>query len=125
MSQGFTNQSSFNFFFEWFYEDHFKIIEVIFQNFSEDTTVLKAMFQLMIELLNNSSGRLKSDSCYLNGFLLFKEISGIMMQYFKYVNLYEAKKIHGDIYENKYQFIEMAVEIYANLVAGNFINFSV
>jgi hypothetical protein len=83
------------------------------------------MFQLMIELLNNSSGRLKSDSCYLNGFLLFKEISAIMMQYFKYVNLYQTKKIHGDIYENKYQFIEMAVEIYANLVAGNFINFSV
>lgn len=83
------------------------------------------MFQLMIELLNNTSGRLKSDSSYLNGFLLFKEISTIMIQYFKYVNLYEGKKVQGDIYENKYQFIEMAVEIYSNLVAGNYINFSV
>lgn len=83
------------------------------------------MFQLMIELLNNTSGRLKSDSCYLNGFLLFKEISTIMMQYFKYVNLYEGKKVQGDVYENKYQFIEMAVEIYSNLVSGNYINFSV
>ena len=46
------------------------------------------------------------------------------MQYFKYVNMYQGVKIKGDKYEEKYQFIELAVCILGNLVSGNYINFS-
>jgi len=63
----------------------------------------------MRELVDNSSCRLKSENCYLNGFLLFKEIADILMQYFKYINMFEDMKIKGDKYEEKYQFIELSV----------------
>ena len=78
----------------------------------------------MKELVDNSSCRLKSELCYLNGFLLFKEIADIIMEYFKYVNMYEGVKVKSDKYEDKYQFIELAVCILGNLVSGNYINFS-
>ena len=39
--------------------------------------------------------------------------------------MFENLKIKNDKYEEKYQFIEMAIEIFGNIVAGNFVNFSV
>ena len=87
--------------------------------------MLKALFILMKELLDNKTHRLKAESSYLNGFLLFKEISTIILDYFNYVNLYQGKKIRADKYEEKYEFIETAVCIFSNIVSGNFINFSI
>lgn len=125
VAQGFSSAESYNQFFDWFYPDHFRIIAEIFKHFSDDLMVLKGLFKLMRELLDNKTHRLKADSCYLSGFLLFKEISSILLEYFKYVNMYQTKKIKNDKYEEKYQFIEMAVDIFGNIVAGNFINFSI
>lgn len=124
VSQGFTNATSYGQFFDWFYPKYFRIIPEIFKHFCEDLTVLKGLFKLMRELLDNRSHRLKSDGTLLSGFLLFKEISSILLDYFKYVNMYDGKKLKMDKYEAKYQFIEMTVDIYGSVVAGNFINFA-
>lgn len=123
--QGFTSSESFNSFFDWFYPNHFKIIAEIFKHFSDDKNMLKGLFKLMRELLENKTHRLKAETCTLTGFLLFKEISSILLEYFKYVNMYEGMKIKKDSYEEKYQFIEIAVNIYCNIVSGNFINFAI
>jgi len=112
IAQGFTSTDSYNSFFDWFYPNHFKIIAEIFKHFSDDKIMLKGLFTLMRELLENKTHRLKADSCYLNGFLLFKEISSILIEYFKYVNMYQGVKIKKDNYEEKYEFIEIAVNIY-------------
>lgn len=125
VTQGFTNADSFNQFFDWFYPNHFKIIAEVFKHFSDDLSVLKGLFKLMRELLDNKTHRLKADSCYLSGFLLFKEISSILLEYFNYVNMYQNTKIKNDKYEEKYQFIEIAVDIFGNIVSGNYINFAI
>lgn len=78
----------------------------------------------MRELLDNNTCRLKPENNYLNGFSLFKEIAGMIMQYFKYVNMYEGFKGKENKYENKFQFIELSVSILEKLLTGNYINFS-
>lgn len=93
ISQGFTSAEPYNNFFEWFYPNNFKIIQEGLKNFSEDKVMLKGVFILMRDLLENKSQRLKADSCYLNGFILFKEIANIQIDFFKYVNMYEGYKI--------------------------------
>ena len=125
VAQGFTTPESFNQFFDWFYPGNFRIIAEVFKNFWEDRAVLKALFKLMAELLDNKTHRLKSDQSSMSGFLLFKEVSSILIDYLKFIDMFENLKIKNDKYEEKYQFIEMAIEIFGNIVAGNFVNFSV
>lgn len=123
--QGFTTADSFNQFFDWFYPGNFRIITEIFKHFSHDNAVLKALFKLMAELLDNKTHRLKADQSSISGFLLFKEVAAILLEYFKFVDMFQRGKAKGDKYDDKYQFIEMAVDIFGNIVAGNFVNFSV
>jgi hypothetical protein len=113
--QGFTDSSSYSQFFDWLYPDHFRIIAKIFEHFPTDRAMLKGLFKLMSELLDNKTKRLKADSSMISGFLLFKEISSIILDYFKYVNLFDGYKVKNDKYEEKYQFIETTVEIYGNI----------
>lgn len=125
VAQGFSTPESFNHFFDWFYPEHFRIIGEIFKHFSDDMTVVKGLFKMMRELLDNKSNRIKADSSFISGFVLFKEIASFLLDYFKYANMFQDKKIKNDKYEEKYIFIEMAVDIYCNIVEGNFVNFSI
>ena len=125
VAQGFTTPDSFSQFFDWIYPENFGIISEIFNKWWEDKKIMKALFKLMAELLDNKTHRLKADQSSISGFILFKEISSILIDYFKFIEMFKDIKIKNDKYEEKYQFIEMAIEIYGNIVSGNFVNFSV
>ena len=124
-AQGFTTPESFSQFFDWLYPGNFRLIEAVFKHFIDDKIVIKALFKLMAELLDNKTHRLKSDQSSMSGFLLFKEVSSIMIEYLKFVELFEHLKIKNDKYEEKYQFIEMSIEIFGNIVSGSYVNFSI
>lgn len=79
----------------------------------------------MAELLDNKTHRLRLDQSSMSGFLLFKEVASILIDYLKFVDMFESLSIKNDRYDEKYQFIEMAIEIYGNIVSGNFVNFSI
>ena len=125
VAQGFTTSESYNQFFDWLFPDNFKIVTEIFKNCWEDRKILKGLFKLMAELLDNKTRRLKPDQSSITGFILFKEISSILIEYFKFIQMYQDAKIKSDRFDEKYQFIETAVEIFENIVSGNYINFSV
>ena len=98
VTQGFTTPESFNQFFDWFYPGNFRIIAEVFKNFWEDRTVLKALFKLMAELLDNKTHRLKSDQSSMSGFLLFKEVSSILICMFQNIETKNHLQIKQYIY---------------------------
>ena len=67
----------------------------------------------------------KFDATSMTGFILFWEISAIMLDYFSMVNLYIDFSVKSDKYSEKYFFIQCAVEIFHNCVSGNFVNYQV
>ncbi|CAI2369585.1 unnamed protein product [Moneuplotes crassus] len=125
VSCGFKQPEAFNKFYIWFNQGPSKIIHLVFENFCDDKIILKSAFRLMKSLLDNSSSRFKPQFCYINGFMMFKEFSEIIMQYFNYVNMYIGVQITGDKYDDKYEFINLGICILGNLIAGNYINFSI
>jgi hypothetical protein len=88
VSKAFTTQKQYNFFFDWFYPEYFAVIKKGFKCFSNNPLVATSLFELMKELLDTKNNRSKFDSTSLTGFLLFKEIATLILDYFTFMNLY-------------------------------------
>lgn len=112
VSKGFSSPKQYNFFFEWFYPNYFEIIKKGFKCFSSDSFVVTSLFELMKELLDTRNNRAKFDASSMTGFLLFKEISSLLLDYFKFVNLYSGFSPKQDKFGEKYFFINCAIDIF-------------
>ena len=88
ISKGFNQPKQYNFFFEWFYPNYFEIIKKGFKCFSSNSFIITQIFELMRELLDTKNNRGKFDSSSMTGFLLFKEISTLMLDYFRFMNYF-------------------------------------
>jgi exportin-7 len=87
--------------------------------------VVTSLFELMKELIDTRTNRGRFDAASMTGFILFKEISAMLLEYFKYVDMFQNYQVKSDKYGEKYFFIHCAVEIFHNCVAGNFVNYAV
>lgn len=79
----------------------------------------------MKELLDTKNNWAKFDPNSMTGFLLFKEIASLILDYFSFMNLYQDIHPKSDKYGEKYFFINSAIDIYQSCISGNFINFSI
>jgi len=60
----------------------------------------------------------------MTGFMLFKEISTLMLDYFRFMNFFQ-NVVKKDKFNEKYYFINCAVDIYNCCISVNLFNFSV
>ena len=77
--KGAPNHGSFSRVFDWFYPIHFQIIENSLKNFIADEETVYLIFKFASDLLDNSHNRLKFDTWSVNGLVIFKEVSSLMI----------------------------------------------
>lgn len=77
-SGAFTHKN-FSLLFDWFYPQHFEIIEKSLAAFIDDNLIL-LILKFLQELLDNSTNRLRFDTWNINGLIIFKESSKFMIQ---------------------------------------------
>jgi len=73
-SGAFTHKN-FSLLFDWFYPQHFEIIEKSLAAFIDDDNVILLILKFLQELLDNSTNRLRFDTWNINGLIIFKESS--------------------------------------------------
>lgn len=88
ISKGFNQPKQYNFFFEWFYPNYFEIIKKGFKCFSSNTFVVTSIFELMRELLDTWNNWAKFDPASMTGFILFREIANLLLDYFWFKNFF-------------------------------------
>ena len=125
VSVGFSSPKPYQFFFEWFYPTYFEVIKKGFKCFSEDGQVIGSLCELMSELLDTRQSRNKLETSTMTGFLLFQEISGLLLEFFEYKQMFTNYVPRKDKYNEKYQFIHHAIVIFHHCITGQFVNFAV
>ena len=72
--RGLVTVRTFKFFFDWFYPQYFNgVIDATLNAFHDDDQVVICVFKFLTELVFNRSGRLKFDTCNIDGLIVLKE----------------------------------------------------
>ena len=91
----------FNHLFEWIYPNVFTVLVnksmALYYNI-RDPAVLIPLFKFLKEFSSNKTHRLHFDTVAINGFLIFKEVSALLVALFSMLN---AKAVGKDVYQEK------------------------
>src|SRR5690349_16602474 len=118
---GMQTSKHFALFFDWFYPSNFQIINKVLNVFLQNDDVVLMIFKFLCELLNNRCSRLRFDTWNINGLVVFKESSKIIIQFYQYFNCLTQKNIQKDIYKEVYKYLDLTMQIFYNCITGNFI----
>ena len=77
--KGALSHRNFGLVFDWFYPLHFGIIQKCIAAYIEEDKIVYLIFKFLCDLLDNSSNRLKFDTWNVNGLIVFKESSNLMI----------------------------------------------
>ena len=94
----------------------------------DDEAIIQLILKFLSELLDNSTNRLKFDSWNVNGLIMYKECSTLMIQYLELFNcLSPAKKLVNseNAYVELYKPLKTVMLMLQRCVTGNFINFAI
>lgn len=123
---GLNTQKYFALFFDWFYPEYFPIIGRGLTAFIHDDEVVLVIFKFLAELVNNRCSRLRFDTWNINGLVVFKEAAKISIQYLQWTECLTTKAgKSGDIYKDKFKFLDSFMNIFINCITGHFINFAI
>ena len=123
---GLNTQKNFALFFDWFYPEFFPIIAKALTSFIHDDELVLIIFKFLGELVNNRCSRLRFDTWNINGLVVFKEAAKISIQYLQWTEGLTTKALKsGDIYKDKFKFLDSFMNIYINCITGHFINFAI
>lgn len=81
--QGTRTHQHFTMVFDWFYPEHFGVVKNTMAVYSEpvDDDVVLMVYKLLSELADNSSHRIEYDSWSINGLIVYKEVSSLMIAF--------------------------------------------
>eukprot|EP01117_Protostelium_nocturnum_P010320 TRINITY_DN3708_c0_g1_i1.p1 TRINITY_DN3708_c0_g1~~TRINITY_DN3708_c0_g1_i1.p1 ORF type:complete len:1062 (-),score=375.41 TRINITY_DN3708_c0_g1_i1:42-3227(-) len=108
--------------FDWLYPDYFLIFRKIAEVYFDDHDVIVPLLKLGSELAHNSGGRITFDASSVNGILLFREISGLLVSYG--TRIY-SNNPSDNIYKKKYKSIALSLVMLTRALLGNYLNFGV
>lgn len=123
---GLNTQRTFALFFDWFYPEYFPIIGKALECYLNDDEVVLIIFKFLSELVNNRCSRLRFDSWNINGLVSFKEASKISIQYLQLTEQLQNKpNKSGDLYKDRFKFLDSFLNILYNCITGHYINFAI
>jgi hypothetical protein len=74
-----NTSKNFALFFDWFYPEYFQIITKALSAFIDDDEVVLVILKFLAEMVNNRCSRLRFDTWNINGLIVFKEASKILI----------------------------------------------
>ncbi len=81
------NKRPYTFVFDWLFPDYFAIFLRAAELYQDQPAVIVALLRLIAELAFNKGGRITFDNNSVNGILLFKETSRILVSYGKRLSI--------------------------------------
>jgi exportin-7 len=76
---GMNTSKNFALFFDWFYPEYFQIIARALNAFIRDDEMVLLILKFLCEMVNNRCSRLRFDAWNINGLIVFKEASKIVI----------------------------------------------
>lgn len=129
--KGALTHKNFAILFDWFYPDFFEVVKNTISDFIEspaDNEVLILVMKFLNELLDNSSNRLRFDTWSINGLIVYKESAALMIQLMEYFDCFsdQGKPLRqGNLYDERYKFVSVLMQMLMNCIQGNYINFAI
>jgi exportin-7 len=109
--------------FEWLFPKYIDIIAKCSAIFYDEPRVIAPLLRFAVQLTTNKDGRLKFDCSSQNGFLLFREIGKIVIEYGRRLLGYTPDD--QKLYDHKLKGIVLILTIMDNMSTGNYIPFCV
>lgn len=92
--------------------------------FYNDDKVVHICLKCLIELVQNSSHRLRSSVWNVNGLVTFKETGQYVIGLLKMWECLKSKSTSSDLYASKFKFVKEVSQWFCNIICGNYINFA-
>ena len=86
------------------------------------------VLRFLRDLADNSSGRLKLSTGSINGLIIYKESSSLLMQVMEmlsFLNPQIRPLKKDDPYKSTYRFLKVFMGIFHKYISGKYINFAV
>lgn len=77
--------------FDWFYPLYFGMIRKCLSAYVSNDKMVKLIFKFLCELVSNNTNRIRFDAWNVNGLIIFKEVSTLMMQYMEHYGCLRLK----------------------------------
>lgn len=125
--KGALSHRNFGRMFDWFYPQHFGIIQKCMAAYIEEDEIVYLILKFLSDLLDNSSNRLKFDTWNVNGLIIFKESCNLMTQYMQFYQCLAqtSKIVRKDAHTEVYKFLKVLMNMLRKCISGNFINFAI
>ncbi|PRP83984.1 hypothetical protein PROFUN_08668 [Planoprotostelium fungivorum] len=108
--------------FDWLYPDYFAVFRTLSEVFWDNQTVMIPLLKLTSDLAFNCGGRITFDASSVNGILLFREISAILVTFGSRIFSYTPS---SNPYKEKYKSISLCLQMLTRSLLGNYLNFGV
>mmetsp|Transcript_3867 Transcript_3867/g.5404 ORF Transcript_3867/g.5404 Transcript_3867/m.5404 type:complete len:1062 (+) Transcript_3867:120-3305(+) len=117
-----TARRSYMLLFDWLYPEYFGLIIRACEVWFDSSAVMTSLLKFAAEFVFNRGGRITFDTSSVNGILLFREISKIVVTYGSRVLTFNPTQ---DLYNAKYKGISLCLLCLTRTFNGNYINFGV
>jgi len=113
--------------FDWLYPRHTPLLLHTMEVFAEDPEVTTPLLKFVAEFVLNKTQRLTFEPSSVNGILLFREVSKLVVAYGrKMLQAGRPPPAKGsDVYADRYKGIWISLTVLMRALSGNYVNFGV
>ena len=112
--------------FDWMYPRHTGLLLRAMENFADDPQVSTPLLKFVAEFVLNKTQRLTFEPSSVNGILLFREISKLIVAYAQRImQMPPPKPGSSEAYPLRFKGIWIALTVLMRALSGNYVNFGV
>lgn len=119
-----NSRRTYGLLFDWLYPRHMPLLLHTMEVFADDPQVTTPLLKFMGEFVLNKTQRLTFEASSVNGILLFREVSKLVVAYGR--QMLAAPRVTGtEAYASRYKGIWIALTVLMRALSGNYVNFGV
>lgn len=123
IAQATNTRKTYSLLFEWLYNNHMPLVLRTMDVWADSPEVTTPLLKFFAEFVLNKTQRLTFDSSSVNGILLFREVSKLLVTYGQRILQHTGNL--PDPYRTKYKGIWICLTILTRALSGNYVNFGV
>ena len=121
-----NSRRTYGLLFDWMYPRHTGLLLRAMENFADDPQVSTPLLKFVAEFVLNKTQRLTFEPSSVNGILLFREVSKLIVAYGqRVISLPPPKPGSAESYPTRFKGIWIALTVLMRALSGNYVNFGV
>ena len=121
-----NSRRTYGLLFDWMYPRHTGLLLRAMENFADDPQVSTPLLKFVAEFVLNKTQRLTFEPSSVNGILLFREISKLIVAYGQRImQVPPPKPGSSEAYPLRFKGIWIALTVLMRALSGNYVNFGV